>query len=260
MPTPPHPQHQAIFERFLSERRAKHGDLVMTAPTPPAPGPAPTPPPAPAPNPTDPPPNPADPPRTFTQDQLTGIVSRETQQARDAAQRALFQELGVDNLEAAKAAIQAAETARQAQLSDAQKAQEQAQREQQTAQQQQAAAQALIRQSHVEVALARAGIVSDGTDEGNQRVDAIRRMVQLPDGEVTPEVATTAVAGVRTLFPALFTGTPTPPAPPAPPSDPRGKPPAPTPGDSAYERGMQRARAVAGGAGDNGPKITPVGR
>lgn len=256
------PLHEAIFERFLSDRRAKHGDLAMTGPTPapaPAPTPAPTPSPAPAPNPTDPPTSPTDPPRTFTQDQLTGIVGRETQQARDAAQRALLQELGVDNLDAAKAALQAAETARQAQLSEAQRAQEAAQQAQAKAQADQQTAAQLARQYQIDSALLRAGIVPDGTPESEQRLTTIRRMVELPAGDVTPEVANAAVTTLRTMFPALFTGTPTPPPPPPPPSDPKGRPPAPKVGDSAYERGMQRARAGAG-PGDDAPKITPIGR
>lgn len=250
------PDHQAFLDRTFAARRAQHPGMTMTLPTPPAPTP-----PAPAPAPTPPtlPAPPAD-DRTFTQDQLTGIVGRETAQARAAAQAALLQELGFENADAAKAALQAAEAARQAQLTEAQRAQEAATQAATQAQQERAQAAQLGQQYQVDLALLRVGIVPDGTPEGDERVAGIRRLVDVPAGADAAAIAT-AVGKAQTLYPALFTpGTtpPVPPVPPAPNSDPAGRPPASKVGDSAYERGMARAKGRNGGAED-GPKIVPAG-
>lgn len=250
----PNPDHQAIFDGFLARRRAQHPGMTMTLPTPPAPTP-----PAPAPAPPATPPAPPVEDRSFTQDQLTGIVTRETAQARAAAQTALLQELGFDSADAAKAALQAAEAARQAQLSEAQRAQEAAATAAATAQQANATAQALGQQYQVDLALLRVGVIPDGTPEGDKKIAGIRRLVNVPAGADAAAI-TAAVEQAKTLYPALFTtGTPpVPPQPPAPGSDPKGRPPAPVVGDSAYERGMQRAQS-RGTAGADGPKIVPVG-
>lgn len=83
-------------------------------------------PPPPAPKPEgdgDPPPQDDDPKITLTQKQLDAMFKPRTDEAAKKAQAALLEQLGVDDLDTAKAALDAAKKAEEAQLSELEKAQ-----------------------------------------------------------------------------------------------------------------------------------------
>lgn len=229
----------------------------MSAPLPPTPPDQPVPP-APATGPGTPPPNAPTPPapRTFSQDEVNAIATREAQAAERTAQQKLLQTIGVDTPEALKALVDAQRAADEAGKSQLQRDQEAAQAARAAADAEKASAATERFEARVERAFASVGVLSDGTPEGDAKIARIRRMITV-DATADYAAVQADVAAIRTDFPALFSpteGTP----PPAPGSDPKGRPPVTPPGSkSAMERGRERAKAETGSA--HGGYMTPPG-
>lgn len=219
-------------------------------------------PPAPPAPPAEPPAPPATPPapRTFSQDEVTAIATRESQAAERSAQQKLLQELGVDSSDALKALVAAQRQADEAGKTELQRQQEAAANARREADAEKVSAAAERFEARVERAFASVGAVSDGTPEGDAKLARIRRMITV-DPTADYAAVRADVDAIRTDFPTLFGGTTADGAPPAPPSDPKGKPPATPPGSkTAMERGAERAKARFTGSSDAaGGYIKPPG-
>lgn len=221
----------ATFDDLLVFHKSVFGDLKMEGPDDPPAGsgspPPPTPPPATSGN-------------TFTQADITRVATREKEEGKQAAIRALQDELGVD-LETAKAIVKNAKEADERSKTEAQKAADAAARAQTKAEEKEREATATAHQAQLALQFVLAGV----TDEA--KIGRYSKLVEVPVG-AKPEEIKTAVAKLKEEEPALFGGTtPPPPAgnggrPPAPNSDPKGNPPAQTQSDDAYKRGLDLAK------------------
>ena len=201
----------------------------------------------------DTPPAPA--PRTFTQDEVNAIATRESAAAQRTAQQQLLQSLGVPDADALKALVDAQRAAEEAGKTELQKQQDAAAKAAADAAADRQAAAAERFEARVEREFAKAGIAVD--DEA--KIGRLRRMITL-DTSADAAAIKAEIATLKTDFPALF-GAPTAgDIPAAPGSDPAGKPPPTPPGSkSALERGRERAKARAGGGNAGGGYLTPPG-
>lgn len=225
-------------------------------PTPPPPSPPPPPAPeSPPPNPPTPPPAP---PRTFSQDEVNAIATREAQAAERTAQQKLFQSLGLENADQLKELVERQRKADDAGKSELQKQQDAATAERKAAEAEKVAAAVERFDARVERAFASVGAVSDGTPESDARLSRIRRMITV-DQTADYAAVKADVDAIRTEFPALFGEPGGTPPPGSPPSDPKGKPPPTPPGSkSALQRGLDRGKAAFTGP-TGGGYIEPAG-
>lgn len=208
-------------------------DEPTPTPTPPAPDPT-TAPPPPAPAPA--------PPRTFSQDEVNSIATREKAQGERAANAAVAEALGMTVEDAAK--VIADKKARDdAEKSELDKANEQVNTL--TDQVAKASGETLSAQTArlVDHAIIRAG-VSD-----LDQVSAIGGLVKVEADEVNVDTVVAAVEQVRETFPQLFddtgTGAPKPAPKPGVNSNPTGNPPRPAGAEDAFSRGMERGKKDA---------------
>lgn len=207
----------------------------------------------PAPAPADPPP--ANPPRTFTQDEVNAIATREATAAQRTAQQALLQSLGVTDADALKALVDAQRAAEEAGKTQLQRDQEAATAAKTAADAERAEAAKERFEARVERAFAKAGV---GVED-EAKLARLRRMVTL-DTSADAAAITAEIATLKTDFPALFTTTAEGTPPPAPGSDPGGRPPNTPPGSkTAIERGRERAKARSGGNPAGGGYLKPPG-
>lgn len=229
--------------------KVKKDRFARTAPEHGGGGTPPTPPPNPAPAPTPP----ASAPRTFSQDEVTAIATREAKAAETAAQTKLLQSLGFESAEAAQAAVAAAKAAEEAGKTQLQRDQEAAAAARTAADAEKAEAARERFEAKVERAFAKAGVAID--DE--PKLARLRRMVTL-DPSADAAAITAEIDTLKTDFPALFAKTTEDP-PGSPGSDPKGKPPATPPGGkSKMELGRERAKARTG-ASSGGGYLKPPG-
>lgn len=174
---------------------------------------------------------------TFTQEQLNAIAAREKHQGQQAATREALGKLGVGTLDEALALVQSARQALQAQLTPEQAAAAATATAQAASAESLAKAQGEALQARVALALVAHGApatAADGTPN-TTGLAAVARMVAVgTDADDT--AITTAVTGLKTAFPALFTGASVV-SPPPPSSDPGRGPGAPAPGSTAPATG-----------------------
>jgi len=181
-----------------------------------------------------------DTPKTFSQEDVNRIATREKEQGKQAASRELAEQLGV-SVEEAKQIIQRAKEADDAQKTEAQRAREAADREKEEAALEKRAATTERHEAAVERRLVMAGV----TDE--KKLARVMRMVTVEPGASSDEIQTD-VDQLKTDFPELFTvqqggggGRR------VPDSDPKGGPPPRKGAEDAYSKGAERAKAYAGG-------------
>lgn len=186
----------------------------------------PAPPAPPTPKPTDPPaPAPTD--KSFTQDDVTRIATREKAEGRQAGINEMMKELGVTDLEEGKALLKRIRDAEDAQKTQSQRDAEAAATAKAEAEADKAEAAQERLLARMERALTRAGVPAE-------RLDKVVRLLDLNDPKADDAKVTEAVEAVKKDFPELFTGA----APPDPgrnppkPSDPGGPPRPPAPTDS----------------------------
>lgn len=220
-------------------------------PTPPVP-PAPTPPdpvpPAPVPPPPSAPPGPA---KTFTQEEVNGMMAREKAEGRSAAERDIAERFGC-TLEEAKEVLDGVRAATDLQKSEAQREIDKAKKDQEDAAKRDAAAQAREREANIVISLVAHGVTIEREDDGSLKGRAARiaKLLDAPADADAGAIAT-AVAKLKEDEPALFTaatptptGGPTPSLPRPPDGTPPGTPPVqPVPTD-ALGRGAARAEKV----------------
>jgi hypothetical protein len=179
---------------------------------------------------------------------VNAIATREKAEGREAAVKAITEQLGYPP-EEAKKILDAAKDAENALLSEAQKAAAKAAEDQTKANDDLALARRIARDAALTVALTAHGVVPELDDKGNMTGRAARIVKLLEVGDDADAVAmTAAIEKLKTEEPALFTGAPTPTPPPGGPKPPDGNPPgnpppAPAPTD-AIARGAERAKAV----------------
>lgn len=173
---------------------------------------------------------------TFTQAQLDQIVQGRVAQAEraaaQAAQTALADKLGGKSLDDVLAAATAAQAAEDAAKTEAQRILDAAAATKTEADNLKSTAVTELHTFRVERALVAAG--ADDKATGDIRVD-------VPVGASVEDIAT-AVAGLKTRLPALFTKPVTTP----PPADPGTPPAAPPAAGGGFAQGAQRAKAELG--------------
>ena len=181
--------------------------------------------------------------RTFTQEDVNRIATREKNQGRQAATQELAEELGV-SLDEAKSIIQEARKKEESEKSEAQKAKDAADREKQEAETAKAEAARERYEARVERALLRAGI--DGDDES--KLSRLSRMITV-EVDASQEDINADVDQIKTDFPELFGakeegggGRKPPPS-----SDPGGTPPKNRQQEDAFSKGAERAKQHASG-------------
>lgn len=188
-----------------------------------------------------------DPPRTFTQAEVTAIATREKNEGRAAAERAVAEQLGCTP-EEAKGIIEAHRKAETEAMSEAERREAAAAERERQAEAREAAALQTVHDTRVERELLRHGASltqREGESEADAtaRFDRLRRMVSV--GADADEAAVKAdVATLKTQFPALFDGTQA--STPAPGSDPGPGPRKVTPPGDAMTAGAERARRALG--------------
>lgn len=185
---------------------------------------------------------PADAPKTFTQDDLTRVATKEKQEGKAAAERELAEQLGVP-LDQAKQIIADARAKDEATKTEAQKDRDAAAREKSEAEAEKAVAKQEVHDARLERAFAKEGLDLDDSDE------KVKRLVRLVSSEVgsSYEDILAEVKTLKTDFPALFGeevapvkgGKP----PKAPNGDPKGNPPKPTGGEDKFTAGAERAKS-----------------
>lgn len=178
--------------------------------------------------------------QSIPQSQLTRMLAREKNQGREAAERALSDELGMPIAEA-KALLQAARDREDAEKTEAQKAKDAAEAAKREAQQEKDAAARERHNASVERALIRAGIAPD--DQG--KLDRVARMVTVEVGASAEDIGDD-VKTIREGFPELFAASGEEGTPPrrTPSSDPKGTPPKRQVTEDAYSRGAERAKKL----------------
>lgn len=183
------------------------------------------------------PPSPAEakstdtPPKTFSQEDVQAIASREKDQGKRAAQDEMQRALGV-SVEEAKAIIDEANKRTDADKTDAQRARDAADKERTDSETAKAEAVRERHETQIERALVRAGITDD------TKLSRMARLVEAEPG-ADVEAIKVAVADLRRDMPELFTTVT-----PKPNGDPGGKPPRTRNNDeSAIARGVKRGLA-----------------
>ena len=168
------------------------------------------------------------PTKTFTQEDVQAIASREKDQGKRAALDEMQRVLGV-TVEEAKAIIDEAGKRTDADKTEAQRARDAADKERGEAESAKAEAVRERHEAQIERALVKAGV----TDEA--KISRMARLVEVDTG-ADAETVKAAVADLRRERPELFTTTA-----PVPNSDPSGKPPRQRNNDeSAMARGVKR--------------------
>lgn len=172
-----------------------------------------------------------DEPRTFTQEEVTRMMAREKSQGREAAERALSEELGV-SLDDAKSIIKAARDAEEAAKSEAQREKEAAEAARREAEAEKAAA---ARERHDLKVERMLGIADEA------KAARVRKMLTVEAGASDDDIQAD-IDSLKADFPELFTtgesggGKRKPPS-----SSPPGTPPPPKPSEDAFSRGKERA-------------------
>lgn len=179
--------------------------------------------------------DPPDSPRTFTQEELDRIATREKQRGEQAAQRQVAEDLGV-SLDEAKRIITEHRTREESEKSEAQKARDQAEKEKADAEKAKADAARERYDTRVERALLRAGVPDD---EG--KLDRVKRMVTA-EVDADQDAISADVAQLKEDFPQLFAQQQSNGGGRAPSGDPPGNPPKPKGGDDPLKRGAERAK------------------
>jgi len=195
---------------------------MTVIPPAPAPGPAPAPtPPAPAPAPTPP-----EPGKTFTQEDITRIATREKAEGRTAATNELLKSLGVETMEQAQEILKRQRDADEATKTQQQKDAERAAKDREEAAKEKTSATHERMMAKIERALVRAG-VQDGT------LDDVAKLVTIDDPSKADDgVIKTAVEALKARLPMLFgPASPEPGSGPPKPGDPGPGPRPPKPGD-----------------------------
>lgn len=171
--------------------------------------------------------------KTFTQDEVTAIATREKDEGRRSAEAAVAKELGVSVAEAKKILKDHA-AAEDAKKTEADKAREAAEAEKTEAEKAKAAAATEIFETRLERAFLKEGLALDDT-----KVARVRRMVSVEAGASFDDVLKD-VQAIKAEFPALFDGSGAG-TPKAPNGDPVGSPPKPKPGEDKFAAGAARA-------------------
>jgi hypothetical protein len=180
--------------------------------------------------------------KTFTQDDLNRIATREKAEGRKAALAEVAEQLGV-SVDDAKALLAKAKADEDKTKSEADKEREKAAKEREDAARDREAAKGEVHQARLERAFAREGL--DLTDDG-AKAGRVLRMVTVEAGATYDEV----LADVQTIkkdFPGLFgedAGGDGKGKRKAPGSDPKGAPPKPTGGEDKFSAGGERAKAL----------------
>lgn len=175
--------------------------------------------------------------KTYDQDAVTAMMTREKDQGRRSREREILEALGFPSLDEAKQWTAQRREEDVAKLSDAERAQREAEAAAQRATelQQQAAADRLA--ARIERTLIRSGVPDTA-------LGRVTRLISVaPDAD--DEAVTSAVDELKAEMPTLF-GAPPAVGPPAPSGGPSGTPPRPTPSGDAYQRGRERAQALLG--------------
>lgn len=176
--------------------------------------------------------------KTFTQDDLNRIATKEKAEGKAAAEKAIAEALGV-SVEEAKAIVAKSREAEEKTKSEAQKDREAAAKERGEAEQAKKDAAKELHEARVRTAFAAAGFTGDE--------DALKRvlpMVSVAEGASAEDIATDVKELKKTLNPELFGakkagaggGR-------LPGGDPKGGTPAPAGGEDAMTRGAQRFAA-----------------
>lgn len=201
---------------------------------------------------------PAPAPKTFTQEEVSAMLTREKDQGKRAAEEAIAKQLGV-SIEDAKKLIADAKKREDAEKSEAQKAREAADAEKAEAERNKSEAARERHATRVERALLRALPKDLDDDKLDARVSKLTRLIDVEVGADDAAIKA-AVEELRKEWPELFptngsgNGGKNPP----PPGDPKGKPPTPKVGNDAYNKGLERAKARTGtGTYDMLKSLTP---
>lgn len=148
--------------------------------------------------------------RTFTQAEVTAMMSRERDQGGRSSRDALLQQLGVATPEEADALVKAAKAASDAQLNEQQRATAAAEQARVVAEQAGATAAAEVLATRTERALGRAGLPLDVEDPSrpgqtmeNPQLAYALRLVHVEPGADAAAI-TAAVEQVKAAFPTLF--------------------------------------------------------
>lgn len=136
-------------------------------------------------------------PKTFTQEDLNRVASREKKEGRAGAKREILEELGVDDLEAAKEAIAAKTQREEEQRTETEKALAKAAEAEAKAAKKEAELEQRLHDSTVKDALLEAGV-------DRKNVSRIVSMVTVEVG-ADEEAITEAVEELREDLPNLFT-------------------------------------------------------
>lgn len=179
------------------------------------------------------------PSRTFSQDELDRIVSREKDQAKRSVAKQLQEQLGV-SIEEARTILDEARKRSDAEKTETQREREAAQREKEEAQRERAEAARERHVTRVERGLLKAGV----PDEALERV---ARMVDVEVG-ADNESLSDAISSLKEELPLLFESKPADERKQPPSSDPKGKPKQPAPDDDALSQGAERAKKRYGSA------------
>lgn len=176
--------------------------------------------------------------KTFTQAEVTKMLTKEKREGATAAANKLAEELGV-TVEEAKIIIQKHNDADEATKSEAQKDREAAAREKQEAADEKTAAKVEVHQARLERAFAKVGV--DLTDEKTKtKNERLLRLVTAEVGTSFEDIAA-EVTEIQKDWPDLFKEAVV--VKRAPNGDPIANPPKPTGGEDAYETGRKRAQA-----------------
>lgn len=180
------------------------------------------------PDPKDPPKPPVDPPKpkdlpepkTFTQEEVTAIATREKSEGRAAAIKQLMTDLGITDVEEAKALLAAAKEAEQAKKTEAEKAAEAAAKAEKDAKK--ATAEAAMERLTARI---ERKLISNGVPfEDEKKLTRLRDMIKLePDAD--DDAVKAAVDDLKKEMPELFQAKTTTPKPKGPPGSNPGGPP-----------------------------------
>lgn len=184
---------------------------------------------------------------TISQAEMRRIAAREKAEGKQAAERAIADQLGV-SIEEAKRIITAAKADEDKQKTEAQRAKEAADSEKAAAEKDKQDAKLERHQASVERALIRA-LPNDLDDDAlDKRVARLSKLIEVEVG-ADADTIKAAVTQLKTEMPELFPTTGTGPRGGAN-GDPKGGPPKDKPkSEDAYSRGLERAKGTASSGG-----------
>lgn len=175
-------------------------------------------------------------PRTFTQEELTAIASKEKDQGRRAERSALLEGTGFESIDELRAAAKAAREAEEARLTDAQRREREIEQRETTLAERELANAARAASLARRTALVSVGAIGEDLKDAEALL-AARLPVDADEAAITA-----AVAEVQTRRPELFGAAPAAGRPPAPDARLRGVPPrAPVPLNEKGARGRAEA-------------------